>query len=201
MKRRTKSSPKVVLLAGPNGAGKSTLAPALLRDTLHVSNFVNADVIARGLSAYGGEDQGIAAGRVMLARLRELAAKRVDFAFESTLASRSFAPWIAEICREHGYEFHLVFIWLRTPGVAIARVKARSRLGGHDVAPEVIGRRYTRGVRNFFELYAPLARTWHFYDNSEERLKLLAKGGQRRSERIHDAKLWAEINKASPRES
>jgi predicted ABC-type ATPase len=129
VKRASKTGPKVVLLAGPNGAGKSTLAPALLRDTLHVSNFVNADVIAHGLSAYG-TDQSIAAGRIMLERLHDLAERRADFAFESTLASRSFAPWIASLCREKGYEFHLVFIWLRTPGIAIARVKARSRSVG-----------------------------------------------------------------------
>jgi predicted ABC-type ATPase len=193
-------APKVVLLAGPNGAGKSTLAPALLRDTLRVSDFVNADVIAHGLSAFDPSDQGIAAGRVMLARLHELAEKGTDFAFESTLASRSFAPWIAEICRTHGYQFHLVFIWLRAPDMAIARVQARARLGGHEVPAEVIGRRYVRGVRNFFELYAPLAWTWRFYDNSGARRRLLATGGLSRAERAQDAKAWTKIKEGYARQ-
>ncbi|HZU95597.1 MAG TPA: zeta toxin family protein [Planctomycetota bacterium] len=131
----------------------------------------------------------------MLERLHDLAERRADFAFESTLASRSFAPWIANLCREDGYRFHLVFIWLRTPGIAIARVKARSRLGGHDIPPDVIDRRYTRAVRNFFELYAPLAWTWRFYDNSDARRKLLATGGLARAERAYDAKAWTEIKK------
>lgn len=84
--------PSVVILAGPNGAGKSTVAPALLRDTFGVEEFVNADTIARGLSAFGPDRAAMAAGRIMLSRLRELARQRVDFAFETTLASRSFAP-------------------------------------------------------------------------------------------------------------
>src|ERR1044071_7909514 len=86
--------PTVVILAGPNGAGKSTVAPALLRGALAVHEFVNADVIARGLSAFDPESVAIAAGRIMIARLRELARQRASFAFETTLASRSFAPWL-----------------------------------------------------------------------------------------------------------
>ena len=101
--------PSLVILAGPNGAGKSTVAPALLHGALGVDEFVNADVIARGLSAFDPESAVIAAGRVMLARLRELAAQRVDFAFETTLASRSFAPWLRDL-RRSGYTVHLFFL-------------------------------------------------------------------------------------------
>src|SRR5947209_15079140 len=92
-------SPSVVVLAGPNGAGKSTAAPQLLKDTLAVTEFVNADVIARGLSAFDPERAALAAGRVMRKRLQELARERKDFAFESTLAGRSFAPWLGELAR------------------------------------------------------------------------------------------------------
>lgn len=115
MARASRANPKVVLLAGPNGAGKSTLAPALLRDTLRVSDFVNADVIAHGLSAYGAGDQAIAAGRIMLERLHELAARRVDFAFESTLASRTFCGpprWPSREC-------------MRAPGSAATMFRPR----------------------------------------------------------------------------
>ena len=101
--------PSVVVLAGPNGAGKSTAAPALLQGALGVTEFVNADAIARGLSAFDAERAALPAGRVMLRRLRDLARQRVSFAFETTLASRSFAPWLAELKRD-GYSIHIVFL-------------------------------------------------------------------------------------------
>ena len=106
----SQSPPGVVILAGPNGAGKSTVAPALLRDALAVTEFVDADVIARGLSAFNPESVSIAAGRVMLARLRELSDRRESFAFETTLASRSHARWLQDV-RTSGYEIHILFLW------------------------------------------------------------------------------------------
>jgi predicted ABC-type ATPase len=157
----------VVVLAGPNGAGKSTSAPSILKDALGVDEFVNADVIARGLSGFEPERAGLAAGRIMLARLRELARQRSSFAFETTLASRSFAPWIADLMRT-GYQFHLVFLWLPHPDLAVARVVARVRDGGHDVPEATIRRRYEAGLSNFFRLYQPMATTWEFWDNSTE---------------------------------
>jgi predicted ABC-type ATPase len=89
--------PDVIVIAGPNGAGKSTLAPALLRDTFGILEYVNADTIAEGLSAFAPQDASFDAGRVMLGRLRELAAARKDFAFETTLASRIYAGWLKEL--------------------------------------------------------------------------------------------------------
>ena len=100
--------PSIVLVARPNGAGKSTLAPFLLRDAFAVSEFVNADRIAEGLSAFNPEAVAIQAGRAMLTRLDELARRRETFAFESTLASRSFAPWL-RLRRSEGYNLYLVF--------------------------------------------------------------------------------------------
>jgi len=101
------SNPKVIVIAGPNGAGKSTVAPELLQGTLAVTEFVNADVIARGLAAFDPESVSIQAGRIMLARLAELAKQRESFAFETTLASRTFATWIMEL-KKTGYLFHLI---------------------------------------------------------------------------------------------
>ena len=161
----TEDSPSIVLIAGPNGAGKSTAAPALLRDALGVTEFVNADVIARGLSAFDPEGMAFGAGRLMLSRLRELAARQASFAFETTLASRSFAPWIADL-KDEGYAFHLVFLWLPGAEAAITRVAERVRTGGHDVPAETIRRRYEAGLRNLFSLYMPLATSWRVYDNS-----------------------------------
>jgi len=101
----------VIILAGPNGAGKSTLAASLLQGAFRVDEFVNADVIAQTLAPDDIDSAAIAAGRVMLNRIHELARKRVSFAFETTLASRSFAPWLATLRRE-GYSIHLLFLWL-----------------------------------------------------------------------------------------
>ena len=107
----TDPAPSIIVIAGPNGAGKSTVAPALLRDTLLVNEYVNADVIAQGLSAFAPESAALRAGRVMLGRLHELAEARRTFAFETTLASRSFAPWLARQKRS-GYLVNLVFSYI-----------------------------------------------------------------------------------------
>jgi predicted ABC-type ATPase len=183
------ASPVVVILAGPNGAGKSTSAPALLRDSLGLGEFVNADVIAQGLSAFDPERAALAAGRIMLARLRELARQRENFAFETTLASRSFAAWIAEL-KAGGYDFDLVFLWLPSPDVAVARVADRVRLGGHGVPEETIRRRYHSGLRNFFTLYRPLASTWRFYDNSQVTGPVVIASGAGAAERVAGSATW-----------
>lgn len=160
------TTPQLIVIAGPNGAGKSTLAPFLLRDALGLTEFVNADTLAAGLSAFRPERVAIEAGRIMLKRLHSLAEQRASFAFESTLASRSYPPWIRQLL-EQGYEFHLMFLWLRDVEIAIERVKERVRLGGHDIPEAVIRRRYLAGIRNFFEFYQPIARSWLVYDNSD----------------------------------
>ena len=159
-------SPNVVVIAGPNGSGKSTAAPFLLRDYLGMTEFVNADVIAQGLSAFDAASAAISAGRVMLGRLNELAAVQKDFAFETTLAARSFARWLIKL-KAGGYRTHLIFLWLPTPEMAIARVASRVRRGGHDIPGEVIRRRYHGGLYNFFQLYRPVVDTWRMFDNSD----------------------------------
>ncbi len=182
----------VILLAGPNGAGKSTAAPDLLHGALHVNEFVNADVIARGLSAVNPEGAALDAGRVMLTRLKELAAQRKNIAFESTLASRTFAPWIRQLKKE-GYRFHLFYFWLPSPEICISRVQKRKSLGGHTVPAETIHRRYHAGIRNFFELYSPIANRWEFTNNTEQPGALVASGGEGIEEQILDEGLWAKL--------
>src|SRR3990170_213551 len=108
------TGPHLVVLAGPNGSGKTTTAPTLLKGKLGLGEFVNADLIAGGISVFDPDLAAMAAGRVLLARLNELAARRADFAFETTLAGRSFAPWIGRL-KAQGYRFHLVFLWLSSP--------------------------------------------------------------------------------------
>lgn len=190
--------PSVVVLAGPNGSGKSTTAPALLHATLGVTEFVNADVIAQGLSAFNPLATALEAGRIMFRRIRELAESRVNFAFETTLAARTLAPWLEELGRS-GYHVHLLFLWLPSADAAVARVAQRVRFGGHDVPEETIRRRYEAGLRNFFELYRPLATKWMMYDNSGALPpRLIAVGRRERTSTILDDALWLRIQRSVP---
>jgi predicted ABC-type ATPase len=185
--------PHDIVLAGPNGAGKTTASRSMLAGTLGVLEFVNADVIAQGLSGFQPERAALQAGRLMLSRLHELADQRADFAFETTLASKTFAPWLPEL-RQNGYQFFLAFFWLPSPEMAIARVADRVCQGGHDVPSETIRRRYRGGLRNFFALYQPLADVWRFYDNSDRAgPRLIASGGHDIPEAIADATAWQQV--------
>lgn len=172
--------PRVVVLAGPNGAGKSTGAARLLRGALAVEEFVNADTIAQGLSAYRPEAAAVAAARVMLDRLRFLARARRDFAFETTLAGRGHALRLRDL-KGTGYRTHLVFLALPEADLAVARVAERVRQGGHDVPEEVIRRRHRAGLRNLFALYLRAVDSWQIYDNSSlagpRRIASCAAGG------------------------
>ena len=182
-------APRIVMLAGPNGAGKSTVAPRLLVGALGVTEFVNADVIARGLSAFAPDRVAIQAGKLMLARIRELASKRESFAFETTLASRSFARWLRELT-DAGYEFHLLFLYLSTAHAAVERVMERVRLGGHSVPEETIRRRYRTGLRNFFSLYMPLATSWCMYNNSGDAPVPIAMSSAGGDLRVKEPAIW-----------
>jgi predicted ABC-type ATPase len=186
-------SPLVVVIAGPNGAGKTTMAPRLLQDALTVAEFVNADPIAMGLSAFRPESVAMEAGRLMLARVKTLARARQDFAFETTLASRSFAPWLAGL-RASGYRVQLVFLSLSHPDLAVARVAERVRQGGHDVPEPVVRRRFVAGLRNFFTLYRSVVDTWRMLDNSAAgRPRLIASGHAGQKEHVFDVTAWARL--------
>ena len=117
----------------------------------------------------------------------------MNFAFETTLASRTFVPWLARLKRR-GYHVHVLFLWLEGPGLAVDRVAARVRLGGHDVPEPTVRRRYERGLRNFFNLYVPLADSWQMFDNSSAgRPRLVASGRGERAEQVADSSLWRRI--------
>jgi predicted ABC-type ATPase len=191
------SAPRLVVIAGPNGAGKSTIAAKLLPERFGIREFVNADVIAQGLSAFDPDAVAFAAGRTMLLRLQELADARADFAFETTLASRTFAPWIAEQ-KNRGYVFELVFVWLRDADLAEDRVKKRVASGGHSVPGETVQRRFGRSLRNFFELYRPLADSWTVYDNSNPTdPRVIARGAGRDVIEVLDADCWRKLEPSS----
>ncbi len=192
--------PHVIVIAGPNGAGKSTIAPYLLRDKLGVSEFVNADTIAQGLSAYSPEKAAIPARRVMLDRINELTKNGENFAFETTLAAKSFVPKL-ERFKNNDYEISLVFLWLSNVQIAIERVAERVRQGGHNIPKATIERRYKRGLINFFSRYKNLADNWYFYDNSKTGdFRLIAKGKHSKPTEISDAQLWDELRKENEKQ-
>lgn len=184
--------PNVVILAGPNGAGKSTLAKRLVQSTLGIRHYVNADTLARGLSEFKFDDMAVKAGKIMLEHLHDLAEKRANFAFETTLASRTFAPWIAKL-KATGYHFHLFFVWVPSADVSIDRVAKRVILGGHGIPEDTIRRRYPRGIENFFRLYQPLTDGWEFYDNDNPLEPRLIAMGNGTMELVEDEALWAKI--------
>ncbi len=188
------TAPELVVLAGPNGAGKSTLAPWLLRDRWGIQDFVNADEIAKGLSGFQPESVAMQAGRLMWERLEELVASRKSFAFETTLASRTYAPWIVKR-RAEGFRARLVFIWLPSPEEAIDRVTDRVRLGGHHIPDDVIRRRYAGGLRNLFELYLPLMDRWSVLDGTKGAIwRVIARGKAGHPPQILNASTWSLIN-------
>lgn len=163
----------IYMIGGPNGAGKTTSALQLLPDLLKCEEYVNADAIAAALSPFHPNSTAIQAGRLMLERIHTLAQQKKAFAFETTMASRSFWAFLQK-CKSNGYEMTAMYLWLENYELAIKRVKLRVRNGGHSVPEDVICRRYTRGLKNFFELYLPLADNWHLYDNSKEKAEKIA---------------------------
>jgi predicted ABC-type ATPase len=187
--------PNVIVIAGPNGAGKSTIAPQLLRDVLDVPLFVNADQIAAGLAAIRTSSADFEAGRFMLRQVRTLAAQRADFAFESTLSSRSLAPMLRGF-RNVGYSLAIVYLWLQSAVIARDRVHHRGVQGGHSLPVAVIERRYRRSLANFFTLYRPVADYWRFYDNSRSfDPRLVAEGRMLQDLQVSDPETWQQAQR------
>ncbi len=164
--------PRCFLIAGPNGAGKTTFAREFLPKDAGVVHFVNADLIAGGLSPLRPELAALAAGRLVLAELDRLAHARVDFAFESTLSGLLFAVRLKR-WKAAGYWIHLVFLRVPSTQLALRRIAARVRQGGHDVPKDDVIRRFERSWQNFVRVYQPLADAWTVYDNSTERPELV----------------------------
>ncbi|MDX2146717.1 MAG: AAA family ATPase [Planctomycetota bacterium] len=181
--------PVVVVVAGPNGAGKTTIAREVLASTLGIAEFVNADVIASGLSGFNPESAAFPAGRVMLTRIKELAALRASFAFESTLASRTFAPWLKE-SKDAGYSVHIVYVMLESADLAVRRVRARVLSGGHAIPEDTVRRRFGRSAANFISMYMPLADTWIVLDNSRAAPRLVAAKTSQSGPNISRLRLW-----------
>ncbi len=165
--------PSLYIIAGCNGAGKTTAAYNLLPDVFKTIEFVNADEIARGLSPFNPESVAFQAGRIMLERLEHLISKKKSFAFETTLSGLTYLNFI-QSAKLKGYDITLFFIWLNSIELAKKRVAARVEKGGHNIPEDVIKRRYTKGIKNFFK-YVVEADDWYIYDNSGVQYMLVAK--------------------------
>ncbi len=167
-------SPNLYIIAGPNGAGKTTASFNLLPDILHCPNFVNADEIARGLSPFAPETVSFQAGRIMLQRIDELLPQKVDFAIETTLATRSYVQLVHR-AQALGYKVHLIFFFLENEEQAIQRVAQRVSNGGHNIPEEDIRRRFKRGIYNLLNLYMPICDSVLVYNNIKSPAQLVAR--------------------------
>lgn len=165
----------IYIIAGCNGAGKTTASFTILPEILDCKEFVNADEIAKGLSPFQPETVAFEAGRIMLERVEVLLKSNENFAFETTLSTKSYKQKLIR-AKENGFKVKLLFFWLPTIEMAVNRVAIRVSEGGHNIPKEVIERRYLRGIENLFKIYLPLCTDWAVFDNSEEIPELIAEG-------------------------
>ena len=186
--------PTVVVIAGPNGAGKTTYAEGVLQ-ALGIGEFVNADRIAQGLSGLNAESVALEAGRIMLKRLRTLATAGVSFGFESTLSSRSFAPFLRNM-RRGGYAVRIFYVMVPSAAEAYRRVQRRVKMGGHDIPKDVVVRRFARSAANLFALYMPLANNWTVHENRTDALPVeVARGAAGEQPEVLLEKSWQKLIK------
>lgn len=158
-------SPSVYIIAGPNGAGKTTFAREFFPNYADCRNFINADLIARGVSPFLPEAVAFRAGRLMLEEIELHARRGESFGFETTLSGRSYLSLIRRL-KKRRYEVHFFFLWVPTVYLALMRVRARVLEGGHDVPEAVVRRRFDRSIRNFLQHYRPLGDSWMLFDNA-----------------------------------
>ena len=184
------------VIGGPNGAGKTTAAPELLPTRLRVIEFINADEIARGLSPFNAEGSAIAAGRVMIERIRSLIQARQSLAFETTCAGRAHIQTL-RACKEAGYRLTLIYLWLPSPEAAIKRVARRVSMGGHHIPDDTVVRRYFNGLRNVRHVYLPMVDIGLVYDNADIGGGLIAERRPGASLVVHDAERWRLIEDAT----
>jgi|WetSurMetagenome_2_1015567.scaffolds.fasta_scaffold60554_4 predicted ABC-type ATPase/DNA-binding XRE family transcriptional regulator len=172
-----KTGSRIIIIAGPNGAGKTTFAGEFLPKEADCPIFINADLIATGLSPFDPDRVEIKAGRLMLEEIFNHISCNDSFAFETTLSGRMYAKHI-KLWQKQGYTIKLFFLRLNSPELAMARVHQRVREGGHNVPEQTIRRRFTAGMRNFEEIYKPIVDEWALYDNSSSTPILIEEGAK-----------------------
>jgi len=184
---------KLYVIAGCNGAGKTTASYSVLPELLGCEQFVNADEIAKGLSPFNPEKAAIQAGRIMLDRIKSLINNNETFAFETTLSTKSHAN-IIKTAQASGYEVSLLFFWLNHEDLAKKRVEIRVKEGGHNIPPDVISRRYKRGLWNFFCIFIDIVDDWMFVNNSGMDYEIIAEGAKS-DINIMNPILWNDIKR------
>ena len=190
---------QLYIIAGCNGAGKTTASFTILPEVLDCKEFVNADEIAKGLSPFQPESVAMQAGRIMLARMDELLQKGETFAFETTLATKSYKQKI-EWAQANGYEVTLLFFWLDSPNMAKKRVAQRVAEGGHSIPSETIERRYYNGIANLFAIYIDMVDICYIFDNSEGERTPIAKKYKGEKEIIYNTDLYNQMKNSYEKE-
>ena len=192
-------SKQLYIIAGCNGAGKTTASFTILPEVLDCKEFINADEIAKGLSPFQPENVAMQAGRIMLARMDELLQKGETFAFETTLATKSYKQKI-EWAQANGYEVTLLFFWLDSPIMAKKRVAQRVAEGGHSIPSETIERRYHNGIANLFAIYIDMVDICYIFDNSEGERTPIAKKYKGGKEIIYNTDLYNQMKSSYEKE-
>jgi predicted ABC-type ATPase len=175
MNKSVPSSPRCIIIAGSNGSGKTTFAREFLLKDVNVIHFVNPDLIASGLSPLRPELAALAAGRLFLSEIDRLARTREDFAFESTLSGLTYMRQLKR-WKAAGWRIEIVYLRISSPQLALRRIAARVKQGGHNVPRKDVLRRFTRSWINFQKSYRLLADEWTVYDNSGDVAKVLEQG-------------------------
>jgi predicted ABC-type ATPase len=166
-------NPHLYVIAGPNGAGKTTFARKFLPEYKECLEFVNADLIAGGLSPFAPNRAAIQAGRIMLEQIHSLGNRGVDFGFETTLSGKTYLKLFRDL-KMKGYHIHLFFLWVNSIDIALKRIEKRVRNGGHSVPEPTVRRRFEKSLHNFFNFYQPIAESWAIFDNSQEIPQMIA---------------------------
>lgn len=186
--------PRIVILAGPNGAGKTTVSKYLLPEVFEIEEFVNADRIAAGLSAFSPESVAFEAGRIMLRRINTLVEQNRSFSFETTLSSKSIVKLVHR-ARKSGYRVELIYVALPSVSLARRRVRKRVAMGGHDIPVDVIERRFYRSLVNLVDVYSSVVDHWRVYDNSSLTIPELILSGEGANIEIHQGRKWQRLLK------